>query len=299
MTGTTPTVTGTSNRPLIGAGAGTFIEFYDFAIYALTVPVIADQIFPEGNPGVALISAFAVYGVAFVIRPLGGVIFGAVGDRYGRRRVLTLVLTLIGVATALIGVLPTYSDVGLLAPLLLVALRLVQGLSAGGEVTSATSFALEHAPARHRSLWITLVVVTSALSSIAGLLVVLGLNAAMPEAARPGSTTTRSSPWRAAAGTPRLHGGPARRSHARHMSDKREPADLCHPGAALPHPTAASGSTRWTGASTDYAGRADGAARWADASATSVVLRPAWRPTRPAATSSARRGSSPSSARAR
>ena len=170
-------------RPLIGAAVGTFIEFYDFAIYALTVPIIAASFFPEGDPGVALISAFAVYGVAFVIRPLGGIVFGVVGDRYGRRRVLMLVLTLIGVATALIGLLPTYGQVGALAPLLLVGLRLVQGLSAGGEVTSATSFALEHAPPHRRSFWITVVIGTSAVSSIAGLVVVLGLSAAMPDAA--------------------------------------------------------------------------------------------------------------------
>jgi MHS family proline/betaine transporter-like MFS transporter len=170
-------------RPLIGAAVGTFIEFYDFAIYALTVPIIAASFFPEGDPGVALISAFAVYGVAFVIRPLGGIVFGVVGDRYGRRRVLMLVLTLIGIATALIGMLPTYAQVGALAPLLLVGLRLVQGLSAGGEVTSATSFALEHAPPHRRSFWITVVIGTSAVSSIVGLVVVLGLSAAMPDAA--------------------------------------------------------------------------------------------------------------------
>lgn len=170
-------------RPLVGAAVGTFIEFYDFAVYALTVPIVAASFFPDGDPAVALISAFAVYGVAFIVRPLGGVVFGAIGDRFGRRRVLMLVLTLIGVATALIGVLPTYEQVGLLAPLLLVALRVAQGLSAGGEVTSATSFALEHAPGHRRSTWITTVVAMSAVSSIVGLLVVLGLSAVLPEAA--------------------------------------------------------------------------------------------------------------------
>ncbi|MGI8701452.1 MAG: MFS transporter [Nocardioidaceae bacterium] len=170
-------------RALIGAGVGTLVEFYDFAIYALTVPIIAARFFPEGDPGVALISAFAVYGVAFVVRPLGGIVFGAIGDRHGRRRVLALVLMLIGISTALIGVLPSYADVGLLAPILLVALRLLQGLSAGGEVTSATSFALEHAPSHRRALWITIVIATSAVSSLIGLAVVLGLNAGLSEEA--------------------------------------------------------------------------------------------------------------------
>jgi len=180
MRARTAAKTTTSPRPLIGAGVGTFVEFYDFAIYALTVPIIADQLFPKGRPEVAVISALAVYGVAFVIRPLGGMVFGVVGDRFGRRMVLTLVLSLIGAATALIGLLPTYADVGILAPLLLVALRLVQGFSAGGEVTSATSFALEHAPAHRRSLWIGTVVATSAVSSIVGLLVVLAINTVLP-----------------------------------------------------------------------------------------------------------------------
>lgn len=175
--------TAVSRRPLVGAGVGTFIEFYDFAIYALSVPIIAARFFPAGDSGAGLISAFAVYGVAFVVRPLGGVLFGVLGDRYGRRGVLVTVLTLIGVATALIGMLPGYASAGLLAPALLVGLRLLQGLSAGGEVTSATSFALEHAPADRRSLWITVVVATSAVSSVVGLLVVLVLNAALGEAA--------------------------------------------------------------------------------------------------------------------
>ncbi|WP_051579555.1 MFS transporter [Pseudonocardia acaciae] len=183
MTGPVDTLARTRYRPLLGAGVGTFVEFYDFAIYALTVPIIATQVFPAGDPNAALISAFAVYGVAFVIRPLGGVVFGVIGDRYGRRRVLTLVLTLIGVSTALIGVLPTYAQAGLLAPALLVGLRLLQGLSAGGEATSASSFALEHAPPSRRSLWNTVVIAASAVSSVVGLAVVLGLNAAMPEAA--------------------------------------------------------------------------------------------------------------------
>ncbi len=183
MTATVATLGKSGNRPLIGAGVGTFIEFYDFTIYALTVPVIAAQFFPKGNQGVAVIAAFAVYGVAFVVRPLGGIVFGPIGDRYGRRRVLTLVLTLIGLATALIGVLPTYSTIGVLAPLALVALRLLQGLSAGGEVISATSFAMEHAPPNRRSMWISTVVATSALSAIAGTLVILGLTAAIPSAA--------------------------------------------------------------------------------------------------------------------
>ncbi|WP_051792562.1 MFS transporter [Amycolatopsis jejuensis] len=171
-----------AGRPLAGAAIGTLIEFYDFAIYALAVPVIASAFFPKGDSGAALLATLATYGVAFVVRPLGGIVFGRLGDRIGRRRVLALVLTLIGVSTAAIGVLPTYGQAGLLAPLLLVLLRLLQGLSAGGEVTSATSFALEHAPRGRRASWITIVIAMSAVSSIIGLLVVLGVAAATTNA---------------------------------------------------------------------------------------------------------------------
>jgi len=170
-----------SRRALSGSAVGTFVEFYDFAIYALTVPIIAESFFPQGNESVALLSTLAVYGVAFVVRPAGGIVFGVLGDRIGRRRVLSVVLLLIGLSTAAIGLLPTYQTVGVLAPALLVVLRLLQGLSAGGEVTSATSFALEHAPKGRRSTWITAVIATSAVSSIVGLIVVLGLSSAMSE----------------------------------------------------------------------------------------------------------------------
>ncbi|MGB3481146.1 MAG: MFS transporter [Mycobacterium sp.] len=168
---------------LAGASVGTFVEFYDFAVYALTVPIIASAFFPDGNSTAALLSALAVYGVAFVIRPLGGIVFGILGDRIGRRSVLMAVLLLIGISTALIGLLPTFDQVGYLAPALLVTLRLLQGLSAGGEVTSATSFALEHAPDGRRSRWITTVIAMSAVSSIVGLIVVLSLNAALSDEA--------------------------------------------------------------------------------------------------------------------
>ncbi|WP_199542455.1 MFS transporter [Prauserella sp. PE36] len=171
-----------TRRPLAGAAVGTLVEFYDFAIYALVVPVIATAFFPPGDASAALLASLATYGVAFVVRPLGGIVFGRLGDRVGRRRVLAIVLTLIGLSTAAIGVLPTFDQVGLLAPLLLVLLRLLQGLSAGGEVTGATSFALEHAPPGRRAFWITVVIAMSAVSSVIGLLVVLGINAMTTDA---------------------------------------------------------------------------------------------------------------------
>ncbi|TCP54238.1 MHS family proline/betaine transporter-like MFS transporter [Tamaricihabitans halophyticus] len=168
-------------RVLTAGGVGTFVEFYDFAIYGYCAPVIAAQFFPGTNQVAALLSTFAVYGIAFVIRPLGGVLFGALGDRIGRRGVLSAVLLLIGIATATIGLLPTYHQIGLFAPLLLVLCRLLQGLSAGGEAIGATSFVYEHAPAGRRGMWVTIVIAMSALPSVVAALFVFGLTSGLSE----------------------------------------------------------------------------------------------------------------------
>ncbi|MFF5988476.1 MFS transporter [Prauserella flavalba] len=158
---------------------GTFIEFYDFAIYGYTSATIATLFFPGSDPAAALLATFAVYGVAFVMRPLGGVFFGRMGDRIGRRRVLTIVLSLVGVSTAAIGCLPTHAQIGTLAPLLLVLCRLVQGFSAGGEAVGAISFAYEHAPANRRGLWAATVIAVGAVPSMFSALLVLGISNSM------------------------------------------------------------------------------------------------------------------------
>lgn len=120
------------SRVLAGGSVGQFVEFYDFALYGLSAVILSQLFFPGGNPGTALLATFATFGVAFVVRPLGGLFFGALGDRIGRRGVLAITLVSIGVATATIGLLPTYGQVGALAPTLLGLCRLVQGFSAGG-----------------------------------------------------------------------------------------------------------------------------------------------------------------------
>src|SRR5687767_9597005 len=112
-----------SRKALFATSVGTFIEFYDFAIYGYTAATIALLFFPESDPFASLLSALAVYGIAFFMRPLGGIFFGRLGDRIGRKRVLMMVLLLVGLSTALIGFLPTFAQIGYLAPLLLVVMR--------------------------------------------------------------------------------------------------------------------------------------------------------------------------------
>ena len=177
---TSATRSSSAARRVLGAGAvGHFVEFYDFAIYGFSVVTIAKLFFPAGDPVVGILAAFAVYGVAFVVRPLGGVFFGALGDRIGRRKVLALTLLSIGGATALIGLLPSYEQIGILAPVLLLLCRLVQGFSAGGEAVGAPSFVLEHAPRDRRALWIGITTAMSAVPSIVAGIFILGLTTAM------------------------------------------------------------------------------------------------------------------------
>jgi MHS family proline/betaine transporter-like MFS transporter len=125
---------------------GTSLEWYDFAIFGYFAPIYAMQFFPADNVFASLLSTFAVFAVGFLSRPLGAYIFGKIGDQYGRKQALLFSMILIGISTALMGLLPTYSQIGVLAPALLTLLRIFQGISMGGEFTSSLSFIIEHSP---------------------------------------------------------------------------------------------------------------------------------------------------------
>lgn len=141
-------------KTAIAASIGTCVENYDFLAYAMASALYFGTVFfPENDPVVGTLLAFATLAVGFVVRPLGGLIGGFLSDRYGRKPVLVAALLVMGIATALIGLLPTYQNVGLLAPLLLVLLRVVQGLSFGAEWGSAVTMTFEHAPWRRRGMF--------------------------------------------------------------------------------------------------------------------------------------------------
>lgn len=148
---------GEEKRVLAATLVGTAIEWYDYFIYAQAAGLVLGALFftpfAKNNPEWALILPFATIGVAFLFRPLGAIVCGHLGDRWGRKRVLAATLILMGLATALIGVLPTYDQIGLLAPVLLVLLRILQGFSAGGEWGGAALMAVEHAPPHRRSFF--------------------------------------------------------------------------------------------------------------------------------------------------
>ena len=133
---------------------GTTIEWYDFFLYGSAAALIFNKLFfPSFDPFVGTLLAFATYAVGFVARPLGGIVFGHYGDRIGRKRLLMLSLILMGVATVLIGLLPTYAQIGVWAPVLLIALRLVQGFAVGGEWGGAVLMAAEHGDSARRGFW--------------------------------------------------------------------------------------------------------------------------------------------------
>ena len=166
-------------RVLLGGSVGQFIEFYDFTLYGLTAVTLSQLFFPGSDPITALLATFATFGVAFVVRPLGGIFFGAIGDRIGRRRVLSITLIAIGGATALMGMLPTYAQIGAWAPALLVLCRLIQGFSAGGESVGAPSFVFEHAPVNKRGFWINITIAATALPSVVAGTMILILSQSM------------------------------------------------------------------------------------------------------------------------
>lgn len=142
------------DRRIIGASIGNFAEAYDFFLYGISAPVLATHFFPGSSPAAAVLGSLAVYAVAFVVRPLGGVIFGFLADRRGRVVVLTLTVLLIGVSTLLTGLLPTYASIGLAAPTLLVLCRVLQGVSMGGETSGSYSYIVESAPEGKRATWV-------------------------------------------------------------------------------------------------------------------------------------------------
>ncbi|MGW4751168.1 MFS transporter [Streptomyces chartreusis] len=144
-----------SRKALVAGSVGNFIEWYEFGVYGYFATIIAARFFtPEGGSEVeALVKTYASFALAFFFRPVGAALFGRLGDRIGRRPVLILVITLMTVATTLIGALPTYATVGALAPWLLTFLRVLQGLSAGGEFGGAVSVMTEFAPPGRRGLY--------------------------------------------------------------------------------------------------------------------------------------------------
>src|SRR5438477_454064 len=132
-------------RVIFASSLGTVFEWYDFYLYATLAPFFAALFFPKGNDTAALLSAFATYAAGFLVRPFGTLVFGRVGDLVGRKYTFLVTIVVMGVSTFAVGLLPTYASIGFAAPILLVSLRLLQGLALGGEYGGAATYVAEHA----------------------------------------------------------------------------------------------------------------------------------------------------------
>ena len=159
---------------VIGASAvGTVIEWYDFYLYATLTPFLAPIFFPPGDATGQLLSAFAVYGAGFAVRPFGAIVFGRIGDVIGRKYAFLLTVSIMGGATVLVGVLPGYAQIGVLAPLILVTFRMLQGLALGGEYGGAAIYVAEHAPDDKRGLYTAWIQTTATLGFFFSLAIIL------------------------------------------------------------------------------------------------------------------------------
>jgi MHS family proline/betaine transporter-like MFS transporter len=184
MTQATATVdeAGQTYQRAITAGViGNVLEWYDFGVYGYLVPTLSVLFFPAGDPIVSLLLTFAVFGVGFVMRPVGSIVFGIYGDRNGRRKALSAVVFVMALSTFAIGLLPTYAQAGIAAPILLVVVRLFQGLSAGGEWGGSTAYIVEFAPPGRRGFFGSWQLVGVGGGFLLGSLTAALLNNAMPK----------------------------------------------------------------------------------------------------------------------
>ncbi|GAC1527251.1 MAG: MFS transporter [Collimonas sp.] len=188
----TPGATGAANavpqaatrsprKAALASWIGSAVEYYDFFIYGTAAALVFGKIFfPSFDPVAATVAAFATFGVGYVTRPVGAVLLGHIGDRYGRKKVLTFTLLLMGASTFTVGLLPTYGQVGIAAPIMLVILRMLQGVSAAGEQAGANSMTLEHAPSHRRAFFTSFTLSGTQAGLILATLVFLPISA-LPE----------------------------------------------------------------------------------------------------------------------
>jgi len=159
---------------ILASSAGTVIEWYDFYIYASLAVFFGSLFFPKENPTAQFLSTLAVWGAGFVVRPFGAIVFGRVGDLVGRKYAFIVTLSVMGFATTLTGLVPTYASIGILAPTLLVLFRLIQGLALGGEYGGAATYIAEHAPDGRRGYYTAWIQTTATVGLLLSLLVVVG-----------------------------------------------------------------------------------------------------------------------------
>src|SRR5688572_24001377 len=158
---------------ILASSVGTLIEWYDFYIFGMLATIISDQFFPKGNPTAGLLSTLAIFAAGFIVRPFGALVFGRLGDMIGRKYTFLLTLILMGGSTFLIGCVPSYESIGIAAPIIVLVLRLLQGLALGGEYGGAATYVAEHAPVNRRGYYTSWIQTTATLGLFFSLGVIL------------------------------------------------------------------------------------------------------------------------------
>ncbi len=176
-------VTGTEKRVILASSLGTVFEWYDFYLYGLLATIISAQFFSGVNETTGFIFALAAFAAGFAVRPFGALVFGRLGDMVGRKYTFLVTMGLMGFATFTVGLLPNYTSIGVAAPIMLVVLRLLQGLALGGEYGGAATYVAEHAPNNKRGLYTSFIQTTATLGLFAALLVVIGTRTMIGEEA--------------------------------------------------------------------------------------------------------------------
>ncbi|HMR84787.1 MAG TPA: MFS transporter, partial [Niabella sp.] len=170
-------------RVITASSLGTMIEWYDFYIFGMLAKTISTEFFPEGNATAALLSTLAIFAAGFIVRPFGALVFGRLGDIFGRKSTFLLTLVLMGGSTFLIGLVPGYKTIGMAAPLIVLFLRLVQGLALGGEYGGAATYVAEHAPVHRRGYFTSWIQTTATLGLFLALGVIMLVKLNMSETA--------------------------------------------------------------------------------------------------------------------
>jgi MFS family permease len=181
---------------IFASSLGTVFEWYDFYIYGTLAPILAAQFFSGVNPTAAFIFTLLAFAAGFAVRPFGALFFGRLGDLVGRKYTFIITMTLMGVGTFFIGLLPSYASVGIIAPIILIGLRLAQGLALGGEYGGAAIYVCEHAPRNKRGFYTSWIQTTATLGLFMALLLVLGIRTSVGEAAFVGKPELFWAAWR-------------------------------------------------------------------------------------------------------
>ena len=179
----TAPMTGEEKKVIFASSLGTVFEWYDFYLYGSLAPIIAKQFFAGLDPTSAFIFALLAFAAGFLVRPFGALVFGRLGDMIGRKYTFLVTILIMGLATFIVGVLPTYASIGVAAPVILIGLRMLQGLALGGEYGGAATYVAEHAPHGKRGAYTSWIQTTATLGLFLSLIVILGTRTAMGEAA--------------------------------------------------------------------------------------------------------------------